>query len=85
MEEEPVQLKQKYEVGIVLSGMLESGVSITNQIHLAQGADRIIEAISLPDTWQERLLAQLHLEDESKRVEDERAATLLKLKPSITF
>src|ERR687891_468834 len=33
---------------------------------------RIITAISLPDSWQDRLLAQLHLEDESRKVEKER-------------
>src|ERR687896_80622 len=33
---------------------------------------RIITAISLPETWQDRLLARLHLEDEAKRVEKER-------------
>jgi site-specific DNA recombinase len=33
---------------------------------------RIISAIALPDSWQDRLLARLHLEDEVKRVERER-------------
>ncbi len=33
---------------------------------------RIIAAISLPEAWQDRLLARLHLEDEVKRVERER-------------
>ncbi|MCP4456821.1 MAG: YdcF family protein [Cytophagales bacterium] len=47
MEEEPVQLQKNYRIGIVLSGMLESGITITDQIHLAQGADRIIEAVRL--------------------------------------
>jgi hypothetical protein len=32
----------------------------------------IISAIALPDPWQDRLLAKLHLEDEVKRVEKER-------------
>jgi site-specific DNA recombinase len=36
---------------------------------------RIISAIALPDSWQDRLLARLHLEDESKRVEQERKET----------
>ena len=30
---------------------------------------RIISAIALPDSWQDRLLAKLHLEDEVIRVE----------------
>jgi site-specific DNA recombinase len=33
---------------------------------------KIISAIALPDSWQDRLLAKLHLEDEVKRVERER-------------
>ena len=41
---------------------------------------RIIEAIALPETWQDRILAQLHLEDEVKRVEKERKDTEQRLK-----
>jgi hypothetical protein len=41
---------------------------------------RIISAIALPDSWQDRLLAKLHLEDEVKRVERERKETEQRLK-----
>ncbi|HZA25469.1 MAG TPA: recombinase family protein, partial [Dehalococcoidia bacterium] len=41
---------------------------------------RIITAISLPDSWQDRLLARLHLEDEAKRVEKERKETEQRLR-----
>jgi hypothetical protein len=41
---------------------------------------RIITAISLPDSWQDRLLARLHLEDEVNRVEKERKETEQRLK-----
>jgi hypothetical protein len=41
---------------------------------------RIISAISLPDSWQDRLLARLHLEDEVKRVEKERKETEQRMK-----
>jgi hypothetical protein len=41
---------------------------------------RIISAISLPDSWQDRLLARLHLEDEVNRVEKERKETEQRLK-----
>ncbi len=41
---------------------------------------RIISAITLPDAWQDRLLARLHLEDEVKRVERERKETEQRLK-----
>ncbi|HZA25623.1 MAG TPA: recombinase family protein, partial [Dehalococcoidia bacterium] len=41
---------------------------------------RIISAIALPDSWQDRLLARLHLEDEVKRVERERKEVEQRLK-----
>src|SRR5918996_1671366 len=41
---------------------------------------RIITAISLPDSWQDRLLARLNLEDEAKRVEKERKESEQRLK-----
>jgi site-specific DNA recombinase len=41
---------------------------------------KIISAIALPDSWQDRLLAKLHLEDEVKRVERERKETEQRLK-----
>jgi DNA invertase Pin-like site-specific DNA recombinase len=41
---------------------------------------RIISAISLPESWQDRLLARLHLEDEVNRVEKERKETEQRLK-----
>jgi hypothetical protein len=41
---------------------------------------RIISAISLPESWQDRLLARLHLEDEAKRVEKERKETEQRLR-----
>jgi len=42
--------------------------------------DQIIRAIALPDSWQDRMLARLHLEDQVKRVEDERKLTEQRLK-----
>ncbi len=42
--------------------------------------DQIIGAITLPDSWQDRMLTQLHLEDEVKRVEEERKQTEQRLK-----
>ncbi|HLF03813.1 MAG TPA: recombinase zinc beta ribbon domain-containing protein [Dehalococcoidia bacterium] len=42
--------------------------------------DQIIGAIALPDAWQDRMLARLHLEDQVKRVEDERKLTEQRLK-----
>jgi hypothetical protein len=42
--------------------------------------DQIIRAIALPDSWQDRMLAQLHLEDEVKRVEEERKQAEQRLK-----
>jgi site-specific DNA recombinase len=41
---------------------------------------RIISAIALPASWQDRLLARLHLEDEVKRVERERKEVEQRLK-----
>jgi DNA invertase Pin-like site-specific DNA recombinase len=41
---------------------------------------KIISAITLPDSWQDRLLARLHLEDEVKRVEKERKETEQRMK-----
>ncbi|MFQ6028746.1 MAG: recombinase family protein [Dehalococcoidia bacterium] len=41
---------------------------------------RIVAAITLPEVWQDRLLARLHLEEEVKRVERERKATEQRLK-----
>src|SRR5918992_1091575 len=41
---------------------------------------RIISAIALPASWQDRLLARLHLEDDVKRVERERKETEQRLK-----
>ncbi|MFQ6026165.1 MAG: recombinase family protein [Dehalococcoidia bacterium] len=41
---------------------------------------RIVAAIALPEIWQDRLLARLHLEEEVKRVERERRATKQRLK-----
>jgi len=41
---------------------------------------RIIGAITLPEAWQERLLAKLHLVDEVKRVEAEKKQTEQRLK-----
>jgi hypothetical protein len=41
---------------------------------------RIISAIVLPDSWQDRLLAKLQLEDEVKRVEKDRKETEQRLK-----
>jgi len=47
LEEKPVLLKKSYSVGIVLSGMVETGINIPGQTHLSQSADRIIEAVKL--------------------------------------
>jgi site-specific DNA recombinase len=41
---------------------------------------RIISAISLPDSWQDRLLTRLHLEEDTKRVEKERKETEQRLR-----
>ncbi|MFQ6029037.1 MAG: recombinase family protein [Dehalococcoidia bacterium] len=41
---------------------------------------RIVQAIALPEVWQDRLLARLQLEEEVKRVERERKATEQRLK-----
>jgi hypothetical protein len=41
---------------------------------------RIIAAISLPEAWQDRLLARLHLEEEVQRVERERKETEQRLR-----
>jgi site-specific DNA recombinase len=41
---------------------------------------KIISAIALPDSWQDRLLAKLHLEDEVKRVERQRRETEQRLR-----
>ena len=45
-----------------------------------QQMGRIIAAITLPDSWQDRLVARLHLEDETKRVEKERKETAQRMK-----
>jgi hypothetical protein len=42
--------------------------------------DQIIQAIALPESWQDRMLARLHLEDEVKRVEEERRQAEQRLK-----
>ena len=42
--------------------------------------DQIIQAIALPDAWQDRMLTRLHLEDEVKRVADERKQAEQRLK-----
>jgi hypothetical protein len=42
--------------------------------------DQIIRAIALPESWQDRMLTRLHLEDEVKRVEEERKQTEQRLK-----
>lgn len=47
LEKEASPLTKNYDVGIVLSGMLESGIGVPQQIHLNEGADRIIEAVRL--------------------------------------
>ncbi len=47
LEEKPVLPQRSYDIGIVLSGMLKTGMNLPEQIHLSQGADRIIEAIRL--------------------------------------
>ena len=47
LEERPVEIYKTYEVGIMLSGILESGINEPGQIHFGQGADRIIETIRL--------------------------------------
>jgi len=47
LEEKPVRLTKSYSVGIVLSGMVETGIKIPGQAHLSQSADRIIEAVKL--------------------------------------
>ena len=41
---------------------------------------RIVGALILPDSWFDRVLAQVHLEDETKRVEEERIQVLKRLK-----
>jgi hypothetical protein len=41
---------------------------------------RIVAAIALPEVWQDRLLARLHLEEEVQRVARERRATEQRLK-----
>jgi len=45
-----------------------------------QQMDRIIQAIALPESWQDRMLGQLHLADEAGRVEQERKETEQRLK-----
>ena len=40
---------------------------------------RIVSAITLPEAWLDRLLAQVHLEDEVKKVEQERIQTQQRL------
>ena len=47
LEKEATHLSKNYAVGIVLSGMLVSGIGVPEQIHLNGGADRIIEAVRL--------------------------------------
>jgi|GEM_PF-278643 len=42
--------------------------------------DRIIQAIALPESWQDRMLGQLHLADEVERVAEERRQTEQRLK-----
>ncbi len=47
LEVSPKELTKTYEAGIVLSGIVASGIHIESQIQLGEGADRIIEAVKL--------------------------------------
>lgn len=47
LEEEPNPIQKTYKIGIVLSGILENGMNTSEQTHLTQSADRIVEAIRL--------------------------------------
>ena len=65
-------------IALVDEAYLNSG-SITCDIADEQ-VERIIGAIVLPDAWVDRVLAQVHLVDEVKRVQDERDLTQQRLK-----
>jgi uncharacterized SAM-binding protein YcdF (DUF218 family) len=47
LETDPVNKLETAEVGIVLTGIVESGITVPNQVQLSEGADRLIEAIRL--------------------------------------
>ena len=54
------------------------GTSIRCEVPDGQ-IDRIMQAIVLPESWQERLLAQIQLADEAKKTEKERAKVEVQL------
>ncbi len=47
LEKEPVSLTRSYDVGIVLSGMVEAGFTAPNQDQLNENFDRLVEAVKL--------------------------------------
>lgn len=47
LETKPNLITEKYDVAIVLTGIIETGLSVENQTQLSEGADRISEAVRL--------------------------------------